>query len=56
MGHLFTKYFNQISTTNRKYYEFYQDIQMVLAALKDRHLRVRATKTPNGIKINQYSK
>ena len=46
---------NQISTTNRKYYEFYQDIQMVLAALKDRHLRVRATKTPNGIKINQYS-
>ena len=45
----------KISTKNRHFYEFYQDIETILGAVKDGHLNVISTKTPKGIKISQYS-
>ena len=46
--------FGNLPTKNRKFYEFYQDIQMIISTVRDRHLSIVAYKTPKGIAINQY--
>ena len=46
--------FNKVSTKYRYFYEFYQEIQMILATFKDRHLKVIAEKSPKGIKFKEY--
>ena len=44
----------KIQTTNRYFYEFYQDIETIIGAVKDRHLRVYSIKTPKGISLKKY--
>ena len=46
---------NNIKTTNRKYYEFYQEIQLIIASVKDLHLSILASKTEKKLELNKYS-
>ena len=46
---------NNIKTTNRKYYEFYQEIQLIIASVKDLHLSVLASKTEKKLELGKYS-
>ena len=43
----------KIETSNRNFYEFYQDIQLVLNHVKDLHFNIFAIETPKKIKISQ---
>ena len=43
-----------ISFENRKFYEFYQEIESVLCAVKDGHLAINAVETPSGIQFFEY--
>ena len=45
---------SKISTKNRYFYEFYQDIETIIGAVKDGHLNIVAEKTPKGIPLVQY--
>ena len=45
---------SKISTKNRYFYEFYQDIETIIGAVKDRHLNIVGEKTPKGIPLVQY--
>ena len=45
---------NKVSIKNRYFYEFYQEIEMILAAVKDRHLNIYAEETPQGIQFKSY--
>ena len=45
---------SKIPTTNRHFYEFYQDIEIIIGAVKDRHLIVYSLKTPKGISLKKY--
>ena len=45
---------SKISTKNRYFYEFYQEIETIIGAVKDRHLNIVAEKTPKGIPLVQY--
>jgi hypothetical protein len=45
----------KISTKNRYFYEFYQDIETILGTVKDGHLNVISAKTPKGIEFIQYA-
>ena len=44
----------KVSKTNRKFYEFYQEIQKILKATKDLHFNIYAHQTPKGIQFGQY--
>ena len=44
-----------ISTKNRKFYEFYQEIKTILNIVKDGHLEINSYQTPTGIQFDQYS-
>ena len=46
---------NKISTKNRKFYYFYQDLQMIISAVKDLHLSITANLTSKGIKFGEFS-
>ena len=45
---------SQVSTTERYFYEFYQDIEKIINSVRDRHLNIIAEKSPKGVKISQY--
>ena len=45
---------DKIPKSNRKFYEFYQDIQRVLCITKDLHFNIYAHATPQGIPFAQY--
>ena len=46
---------DKVSKVNRKFYEFYQEIQKILTSTKDLHLNIYAHQTPKGIQFGQYS-
>ena len=50
----FQERLNNVSPNNRKFYEFYQEIEMIFATVKDPHLKIYADETPNGIKFSEY--
>ena len=43
-----------VSTTNRKYYEFFQDVQRILTTTKDLHFSIEAYFTSSGYQIYFY--
>ena len=45
---------SKVSTKNRKFYEFYQEITKIIDSPRDDHLAIWAYKTPGGIKFDQY--
>ena len=45
----------KISTENRKFYEFYQEIRETYMIVRDGHLYLYADKTPSGIQFSDYS-
>lgn len=44
----------QIPTKNRRYYEFYQEIESIVSSVRDRHLNVPGIMTPVDVKLYQY--
>ena len=48
----FKEAFNKISTTNRRFYDFYQDIKEVLGKPRDLHFNIHGIKTPKGTKFS----
>ena len=50
----FDKELDGVSVTNRKFYEFYQELQMILGKVKDGHLNVVANLTPMLSKFKYY--
>jgi len=48
------KSLENISSENRYFYEFYQEIRKILTATKDIHLTINSFKTPKGIIFEQY--
>ena len=48
------KELGKIQTSNRKFYDFYQNIQEVLHTVKDLHFNIMPFSTPNGEPIPQY--
>ena len=45
---------DKVSKVNRKFYEFYQDIQKILTSTKDLHFGIYTFKTPKGIQFSKY--
>ena len=45
---------SKISTKNRYFYEFYQEIKIIIDAFKDLHLNIVAAKTPKDVSFAQY--
>ena len=45
---------SKISTENRYFYEFYQELMKILTSTKDLHLSITSYKTPKGIPFQQY--
>ena len=45
---------DKVSKTNRKFYEFYQEIEKILTSTRDLHFNIYAHQTPKGIKFGQY--
>ena len=43
-----------MSKSNRKFYEFYQEIEKILTSTRDLHFNIYAHQTPKGIKFGQY--
>ena len=50
----FQKRLSAVSTKNRKFYEFYQEIELIMATVRDGHLGIIAKETPFLTKISQY--
>ena len=46
---------SKVSIKNRKFYEFYQEIQKILTATRDLHFNILAHQTHKGIKFSQYN-
>ena len=46
---------DKVSKVNRKFYEFYQEIEKILTSTKDLHFNIYAHQTPKGIQFGQYS-
>ena len=44
----------KVETNNRKFYEFYQEIEKILTSTRDLHFNIYAHQTPKGIKFGQY--
>ena len=44
----------KISTKNRKYYEFYQEIEKILLTTRDLHFLIGSHETERGIQFSQY--
>ena len=45
---------DKVSKVNRKFYEFYQDIEKIIKSTKDLHFNIKAHQTPKGIPFGQY--
>ena len=45
---------DKVSKVNRKFYEFYQEIEKILTSTKDLHFNIYAHQTPKGIQFGQY--
>ena len=45
---------SKISTKNRYFYEFYQEIKIIIDAFKDLHSNIIAAKTPKEVSFAQY--
>ena len=45
---------DKVSKSNRKFYEFYQEIEKILTSTRDLHFNIYAHQTPKGIKFGQY--
>ena len=43
-----------MSKNNRKFYEFYQEIEKILTSTRDLHFNIYAHQTPKGIQFGQY--
>ena len=50
----FKKRLSSVSTKNRKFYEFYQELQLIFGTVRDRHLNIEAKETPLLTQISQY--
>ena len=50
----FQEELDKISIHNRKFYEFYQEIQKILTSTRDLHFSIVAHKTPKGIPFAYY--
>ena len=50
----FQKRLSAVSTKNRKFYEFYQEIELIMATVRDGHLNIIAKETPLLTQISQY--
>ena len=50
----FQKRLSSVSTKNRKFYEFYQEIELILGTVRDGHLNIVAKETPLLTQISQY--
>ena len=48
------KELGNISPENRKFYEFYQEVEGIITFVRDGHLSVNAFETPKGIQFFQY--
>ena len=45
---------SKIITKNRYFYEFYQEIELILSSVRDGHLNIVAKETPLLTQISQY--
>ena len=45
---------DKVSKSNRKFYEFYQEIEKILTSTRDLHFNIYAHQTPKGIQFGQY--
>ena len=45
---------DKVSKINRKFYEFYQEIEKILTATRDLHFNIFAHQTPKGVQFGQY--
>ena len=50
----FQKRLSEVNTKNRKFYEFYQEIELIMSTVRDGHLCIIAKETPFLTKISQY--
>ena len=50
----FQKRLSSVSTKNRKFYEFYQELQLIFGTVRDGHLNIVAKETPLLTQISQY--
>ena len=46
---------NNINTSNRTFYEFYQDIKTIIGAPRDLHFNIMGFTTPKGVKFNKIT-
>ena len=46
---------NNVETKNRKYYDFFRDIRRIIGKMKDDHLNIVASKSPNGYDLKKMS-
>ena len=45
----------KVETKNRKYYDFFRDIRRIIGKMKDGHLNIVATNSPNGYDLKKMS-
>ena len=45
----------KVQTSNRKYYDFFRDIRRIIGKMKDGHLNIVATKSPNGYELKNMT-
>ena len=45
----------KVSTKNRKFYEFYQEIKAIMSVVRDGHFELWPYETPKGIQVGQYA-
>ena len=46
---------NEVETKNRTFYEFFRDIRRILGKMKDGHLNIIASKSPNGYDLKKMT-
>ena len=45
----------KVSSKNRKFYEFYQEIKAIMSVVRDGHFELWPYETPKGIQVGQYA-
>ena len=45
----------QVQISNRKYYDFFRDIRRIIGKMKDGHLNIVASKSPNGYELKNMT-
>ena len=46
---------NEVETKNRSFYDFFRDIRRILGKMKDGHLNIIASKSPNGYDLKKMT-